>query len=39
MRQTGDVDTNVDSDFESFCRKYGVSLTRKEDKRVKYDKS
>jgi hypothetical protein len=39
MRQTGDVETNVDSDFESFCKKYGISLTRKEDKRVKYDKS
>jgi hypothetical protein len=39
MRQTGDVDTRVDSDFENFCKKYSISLTRKEDKRVKYDKS
>jgi hypothetical protein len=39
MRQTGDVETHVDSDFEDFCKKYGISITRKEDKRVKYDKS
>lgn len=39
MRQTGDIETHVDSDFETFCRKYGISLTRKEDKRVSYDKS
>jgi hypothetical protein len=39
MRQTGDIETHVDSDFEAFCKKYGISLTRKEDKRVSYDKS
>jgi hypothetical protein len=39
MRQTGEVDVNVDPDFERFCKKYNIELNHKEDKRLSYDKS